>query len=101
MTAFDAGSDEYVINMTLPLRMLTTSGAASDNKNRQNTQISVWGDDIDGLEQDWSNSSDLAMGLLQSCVNPSIYKHTVSNIIMIIEYIDYHKIQSCRKNTSA
>ena len=41
MTAFDAGSDEYVINMTLPLRMLTTSGAASDNKNRQNTQISV------------------------------------------------------------
>ena len=34
---------------------------------------------IDGLAQDSSNSSALAMELLQSCVEPSIYRKT-SNI---------------------
>ena len=34
---------------------------------------------IDGLAQDCSNSSALAMELLQSCAKPSIYDTSVTN----------------------
>ena len=33
----------------------------------------IFGADIDGLVQDCSNSSALAMELLQSCIKPSIF----------------------------
>ena len=63
-----------------------------DLHSRKATRVSVCGSsmshDIDGLVQDCSNSSALAMELLQSCTQPSIFacrneKNTISLWVVI------------------
>ena len=65
-----ASKDTLIIRVNKSYHESNTS--TTDNINKTNKQYDNKRD-IDGLVQDYSNSSALAMELLQSCVKPSIY----------------------------